>query len=71
MLTLDQALSTLEQIDQRSCQALELRFFAGLTDEEAAEVLGVSIPTVRRDVTFANAWLASHLDPSIDDSQKP
>ena len=57
-------------MDNRSCQALELRFFAGLTDEESAEVLGVSIPTVRRDVTFAKAWLASHLDPARGQSHK-
>ena len=43
VLTLEHALNELEQVDNRSCQTLELRFFAGLTDEESAEVLGVSI----------------------------
>jgi RNA polymerase sigma factor (TIGR02999 family) len=63
ILALDSALSKLESIDNRSCQALELRYFAGLTDEESAEVLGVSAPTVRRDLTFAKAWLSAELNP--------
>jgi RNA polymerase sigma-70 factor, ECF subfamily len=63
ILALDEAMTQLEQIDDRSCRALELRFFAGLTDEESAEVLGISIPTVRRDLTFAKAWLAAQLNP--------
>jgi RNA polymerase sigma factor (TIGR02999 family) len=63
ILALDNALSKLETIDNRSCQALELRFFAGLTEEESAEVLGVSVPTVRRDVTFAKTWLSAQLNP--------
>ena len=63
ILALENALSKLEAIDNRSCQALELRFFAGLTDEESAEVLGVSVPTVRRDLTFAKTWLSAQLNP--------
>jgi RNA polymerase sigma factor (sigma-70 family) len=63
ILALDSALSKLEAIDNRSCQALELRFFAGLTEEESAEVLGVSVATVRRDVTFAKTWLSAQLNP--------
>jgi RNA polymerase sigma factor (TIGR02999 family) len=63
ILALDKALMQLEEIDNRSCQALELRFFAGLTDAESAEVLGVSVPTVRRDLTFAKAWLSAQLNP--------
>jgi RNA polymerase sigma factor (TIGR02999 family) len=70
ILTLDQGLSALERSDPRSCRALELKFFAGSTDDEAAEVLGVSIPTVRRDITFAKAWLAAHLNPPINQSEK-
>jgi RNA polymerase sigma factor (TIGR02999 family) len=63
ILALDSALSKLEAIDNRTCQALELRFFAGLTEEESAEVLGVSVATVRRDVTFAKTWLSAQLNP--------
>jgi RNA polymerase sigma-70 factor (ECF subfamily) len=63
ILALDTALSKLETVDNRSCQALELRFFAGLTEEESAEVLGVSVPTVRRDLTFAKTWLSAQLNP--------
>jgi RNA polymerase sigma factor (TIGR02999 family) len=63
ILALDAALIKLETVDNRSCQALELRFFAGLTEEESAEVLGVSAPTVRRDLTFAKTWLSAQLNP--------
>jgi RNA polymerase sigma factor (TIGR02999 family) len=63
ILALDQVMERLEEIDARSCRALELRLFAGLTESESAEVLGVSVPTVRRDVTFARAWLAAQLNP--------
>jgi RNA polymerase sigma-70 factor, ECF subfamily len=41
ILALDKALTQLEELDNRSCRALEMRFFAGLTDEESAEVLGI------------------------------
>jgi len=63
ILALDEALAQLEGVDDRSCRALELRFFAGLTDDESAEVLGISAPTVRRDLTFAKAWLSARLNP--------
>jgi RNA polymerase sigma factor (TIGR02999 family) len=63
ILALDQALDHLEQAHQRSCRVLELRFFAGLTDAESAEVLGVSVPTIRRDFRYARAWLAAYLNP--------
>jgi RNA polymerase sigma factor (TIGR02999 family) len=62
ILALDEAMTQLEVVDARSCQALELRFFAGLTDDESADVLGVSVPTVRRDLTFAKAWLSARLN---------
>jgi MFS family permease len=49
---------------------LEMRLFAGLTETESAEVLRVSIPTVRRDVTFARAWLTAQLNPPPKLSEK-
>lgn len=54
---LDQALDRLEAIDRRKAQIVELRFFAGLSIEEAAEILGCSPTTVKREWKFAKAWL--------------
>jgi RNA polymerase sigma factor (TIGR02999 family) len=61
LLALDAALTRLEGAHPRSAKAVELRYFAGLTLEEAAGVLDVSAPTVLRDLRFAQAWLAREL----------
>ena len=66
LLAIDQALGRLAQLEPRSARVVELRFFAGLTEDEVAEVLGVSIITVKRDWRFARAWLMSQLLPSSD-----
>lgn len=58
---LDHALRRLEELDQRSARVVELRFFGGLTEKEAAEVLGISVATLKRDWDFARAWLISQL----------
>ena len=58
---LDDALTRLETVEPRLVRILEHRFFAGLTVEETAEVLGVSASTVKRDLRFARAWLAKEL----------
>ena len=57
VLALDEALQELEKLDPRASQVVELRFFGGCTDKEAAEILGVSLATVRRDWEVAKAWL--------------
>jgi len=57
LLTLDEALKSLEAIDPRKCQIVEFKFFGGLTIEESAEVLGVSHATVEREWRLARAWL--------------
>ena len=57
VVALDDALARLAEIAPRKSQLVELRFFGGLSIEEAAEVLGVSPGTVMRDWTFAKAWL--------------
>lgn len=67
LLALDDALKTLEQLNERQCRVVQLRFFGGLTNEEIAHVLGVSRSTVVDDWTIAKAWLLSEL--SIDDPQ--
>lgn len=61
LLALDEALSRLEKLDPRWAHLVELRFFAGLTVGETAEVLGVSPATVKRDWGLARAWLYREL----------
>ena len=63
MLALEDALTRLQERDPRRAQVVEYRFFGGLSHEEIAEVLGVSVPTVQRDWRFARAWLARELAP--------
>jgi RNA polymerase sigma factor (TIGR02999 family) len=58
---LDDALTSLSQMDPRRAQVIELRFFGGLTVEETAEVLKTSPQTVMRDWKLARAWLARDL----------
>lgn len=57
IVALDDALKALSEIDPRQSQIVELRFFGGLSIEEAAQVLDVSPGTVMRDWTLAKAWL--------------
>ena len=63
---LDEALKRLEAINPRLSRAIEQRYFGGLTLEETAEVLGVSLATAKRDLRFAQAWLAEELGNEID-----
>lgn len=58
LLELDDALQRFEQEHPRAARAVELHYFGGLTLEEAGVVLGISAPTVMRDLRFAQAWLA-------------
>ena len=62
LLAVDEALTELAQIDERLSRVVECRFFAGLTEEETAEVLGVTARTVRRDWTKAKGWLHRKLE---------
>ena len=61
LLALDDALNTLAALDPRQSRVVELRFFGGLSMEETAEVLKVSVATVRRDWRIARAWLHREL----------
>ena len=61
LVALDFALSTLETLHPRKSQVVELRFFGGLSLEETAEALHVSVDTVKRDWRFAKLWLLSEL----------
>ena len=62
VLRLDEALEALAAIDERKSRVVELRFFGGLSIEEAATALQVSEKTVMRDWEFAKAWLQRELD---------
>lgn len=63
LLALDEAMTALHAMCPRKCRVVELRFFAGLSEEQVAETLSVSRRTVNRDWDFARAWLLTHMDP--------
>lgn len=60
-VALDEALRALADADERKCRVVEMRFFAGLTEQEIAAVLNLSEETVRRDWRLAKAWLRRYL----------
>ena len=62
LVDLDRALEALALVDERKCRVIEMRFFGGMTVEETAEVLHVSIDTVKRDWRLAKLWLLRELD---------
>ena len=64
IVALDDALKELAQMDPQQSRVVELKFFAGLSNEDAAEVLKVSPSTVKRDWASARAWLFRELDRS-------
>ena len=63
VLALDEALDALSSIDDRQCRVVELRFFAGLNIDEAADALEISPATVEREWVLAKAWLFRRLSP--------
>jgi RNA polymerase sigma factor (TIGR02999 family) len=66
LIDLDAALDRLEGIDAQAATLVKLRLFAGLTVQEAASALGVSLRTAERDWTFARTWLYGQLAPRDD-----
>jgi RNA polymerase sigma factor (TIGR02999 family) len=64
LVALDDALNALAKVDERKSKVVEMRFFGGLTVEETAEALGVSVDTVMRDWKLAKAWLLRELGSS-------
>jgi len=60
-LVIDSLLVALEQVDKRAARLVELRYFAGMTLDEASDALGLSIATLKRDWQFARAWLHERL----------
>jgi RNA polymerase sigma factor (TIGR02999 family) len=63
---LNDSLNTLAEVDERRSQIVELKFFSGLSNEEVAEVMGISLATVNREWRMARAWLQSELSKSDD-----
>jgi RNA polymerase sigma factor (TIGR02999 family) len=64
LLALDDALERLTKVDPQRSRIVEVRFFGGLSNEESAEVLGVSPATIQRQWTGARAWLVHELNAS-------
>ncbi len=64
LLAIEQALNALEKLDPRCGRVMHLAYFAGMNRAEIAEVVGVSIPTVDRDLQFARGWLNRALHPT-------
>ena len=67
LVALDDALKSLAALDPRKCQVVELRFFGGMSVEESAEVLGVSVVTVMRDWSTAKAWLQRAMEKEVSE----
>lgn len=61
-LLLDDALARLQEVDAGAAEVVRLRYFAGLSIDEAAQALGVSGPTVQRDWAFARSWLKDAIE---------
>ena len=64
LIALDDSLNALTQMDPRKARVVELRFFGGLSVEEAAEVLKISPQSVMRDWKLAKSWLLRELSQS-------
>ena len=63
-LAVDEALDRLAAHDARKAEVVKLRYFVGFSFEETAEVLGISVPTAKRDWAYARAWLHQEIDPA-------
>lgn len=68
VLALDQALTTLGEIDPRQAQIVELRYFGGLSGEQVASTLELSLATINREWRAARAWLRVALDTQANDT---
>ncbi len=66
LIAIDEAMNQLGRLDPRLEQVLELRFFAGMSPGDVAEVMGLSVATVKRDMRAARAFLSSELEPGDD-----
>jgi len=71
LIEIHDALERFETIDPRAARVVELRFFGGLTMQQIARVLGVSVETAKRDWTLARGWLAGALGAEGDAHGRP
>jgi RNA polymerase sigma factor (TIGR02999 family) len=71
LLALDEALERLAKLNGRQAQVIELHFFGGLTESETAEILDVSLKTIKNDWRFAKAWLKTEMGSDANDSGTP
>jgi RNA polymerase sigma factor (TIGR02999 family) len=69
VVVLDEALSKLSEIDARKSQAIELKFFGGLSTEEIGQVLGISVATVGRELRLGQAWIRREMSRHTSNSQ--
>jgi RNA polymerase sigma factor (TIGR02999 family) len=70
LLDLDRALDALQEFDPQQSQIVEMRFFGGLSNEEVAEVLGISVSTVKRDWVMAKTWLRRQTAPGGEEPRE-
>jgi RNA polymerase sigma factor (sigma-70 family) len=68
LLALDEALDKLAEVNPRAAELVKLCFFTGLTQEQAAEQIGVSVATAERTWTFARAWLFQEIKKDLNPS---
>ena len=61
LLAVNDALERFTALDKQKAELVKLRYFVGMTNEEAAEILGISVPTAKRWWTYAKAWLFSQM----------
>ena len=61
VLEVDEALDRLAEVDERKAKVIELRYFGGMDREEVAAALGLTLPTVKRDLRLGEAWLRRFL----------
>ena len=71
LLAVNEALTKFAKIDARKAELVKLRYFVGLTFEEAAEVLGIAVPTSKQWWAYARAWLIVELGPKQADEASP
>jgi RNA polymerase sigma factor (TIGR02999 family) len=69
LLAVNEALEKFAARDQQKAELVKLRYFVGMTIEEAAEVLGYSVPTAKRHWAYARAWLAGEMRSSDSDKR--
>ena len=69
IVNVNESLTRLHEMDARSAAVVEMRFFGGLTEQEIAEVLNISVATVKRDWEFAKSWILAQNLPSTGDAR--